>query len=191
MGAFILLMFLFFPALELWVLIQVGKEIGALATVALVILSAVAGLFILRLRGLSVARTIQSDLAAGRLPANPLVDAFCLMAAGWLFVFPGFVSDAIALLLIIPGVRHILLTLFAAIMKKRGFASQTVHFESSSGDSGVTWTCATFGGTEHAETRDPHEKRGNALIIDCEPEEPADRNKRPDGADVNGHGPKQ
>lgn len=196
MGALIPLMFLFFPALELWVLIQVGKEIGALVTVALVFLSAVTGLFLLRFRGLSVVKNMQADLAAGKLPANPLVDAFCLMVAGWLFIFPGFVSDALALFLIIPGVRHLVLALFTAMMKKRGFASRTVHFDSASGaDSGVTWTCTTFGGTPRTQTRNPHEKHGNALIIDCEPEEKTGQNK-PDGEngppiDVNGRGPNQ
>jgi UPF0716 protein FxsA len=182
MGALIPLMFLFFPALELWVLIQVGKEIGALATVALVFLSVIAGLFLLRLRGLSVAKTMQADLSAGRLPANPLVDAFCLMIAGWLFIFPDFISDAIALLLIIPGVRHLLLALFAARMKKQGFSAQTVHFNPAEGDSGTTWTCTTYGDNAagHAPS-DPYEKRGNALIIDCEPEEPAQ--KKTDGGD--------
>lgn len=183
MGALIPLMFLFFPALELWVLIQVGKEIGALSTVALVFLSIMIGLFLLRIRGLSVAKTMQADLAAGRLPANPLVDAFCLMIAGWLFIFPGFVSDGIALLLIIPGVRHLLLALFASRMKKRGFAAQTVHFNStsaSSDNSGVTWTCTTFGGSAPGNTSGtppPYEKRGNALIIDCEPGEVSDAKK--------------
>lgn len=197
MGALIPLMFLFFPALELWVLIQVGKEIGALATVALVFLSVIVGMFLLRIRGLSIARTMQADLAAGRLPANPLVDAFCLMIAGWLFIFPGFVSDVMALLLIIPGVRHLLLALFASRMKKRGFAAQTVHFNSaanSSGDSGTTWTCTTFGGTTPGNA-DPYEKRGNALIIDCEPEE-GDKNPKADTddsttIDIRDNSPKQ
>lgn len=185
MPRFLPWLILLFPALELWVLIQVGKEIGALSTVALVFFSVMVGLFLLRLRGLSVAKTMQADLAAGRLPANPLVDAFCLMIAGWLFIFPGFVSDAIALLLIIPGVRHLLLAFFASRMKQKGFAAQTVHFNSSTGaggDSGATWTCTTYassGSTNHAASGpsspmsgDPYAKRGNALVIDCEPEQP-------------------
>ncbi|CAK7046991.1 MAG: hypothetical protein DELT_00869 [Desulfovibrio sp.] len=200
MGALIPLMFLFFPALELWVLIQVGKEIGALTTVALVFLSIIVGLFLLRLRGLSVARTMRADLSAGRLPANPLVDAFCLMIAGWLFIFPGFVSDAIALLLIIPGIRHILLALFAAWMKKRGFETQTVHFNSSAGDSGTTWTCTTYGnGTAPSQSTNAHPKRPSSVIIDCEPQavspafEDDDSGKTGDDTviDVNGADKKQ
>lgn len=197
MGALIPLMFLFFPALELWVLIQVGKEIGALATVALVFLSVVIGLFLLRLRGLSVAKTMQADLAAGRIPANPLVDAFCLMIAGWLFIFPGFVSDVMALLLIVPGVRHLLLALFASRMKKRGFAAQATYFNATGSDSGVTWTYATGGNNAQparGSTPGSDEKRGNAVIIDCEPGEVASTKEVGDGdavIDVSDKPPKQ
>lgn len=197
MGALIPLMFLFFPALELWVLIQVGKEIGALATVALVFLSVVIGLFLLRLRGLSVARTMQADLAAGRLPANPLVDAFCLMIAGCLFIFPGFVSDVMALLLIVPGVRHLLLALFVSRMKKKGFAGQATYFNATGSDSGVTWTYAAGGNNAEPASGaapGPYEKRGNAVVIDCEPGEIAGT-KEADGdtsiIDVSDKPPKQ
>ena len=162
---------LLFPALELWVLIQVGKEIGALATVGLVICSIFIGLWLLRLRGLHIARTMQAELAAGRMPSGQIIDTFCLMIAGCLFIFPGFVSDALAVLLIIPGFRHILLSFAAAKLRAQGFQSQAVRFESSSGAEGpVTWTCTTYGSAPplHGE-REP-ERRGNAVVIDCEPE---------------------
>lgn len=168
---FIPWLILLFPALELWVLIQVGKEIGALATVALVILSALVGLALLRLRGIHIARTMHAELAAGRLPSGQIADTFCLMIAGWLFVFPGFVSDILAVLLIIPGVRHILLSLAVAKMRSQGFQSQTVQFESSPGASGpATWTCTTYGTVSPDPGKDPRELRGNAVVIDCEPE---------------------
>lgn len=170
MRRFIPWLILLFPALELWVLIQVGEEIGALATVGLVIVSMFIGFGLLRLRGIHIAKTMQAELAAGRLPSSQIADTFCLMVAGWLFVFPGFVSDLLAILLIIPGVRHILLSLAVAKMRTQGFQSQTVHFESSAGGSGpVSWTCTTYGNAPSAEHERP-ELRGNAVVIDCEPE---------------------
>lgn len=176
MGALIPLTLLLFPALELWVLIQVGKEIGALATVALVFLSAVVGLFLLRLRGLHVAKSLQADLAAGRLPANPLIDAFCLTAAGCLFIFPGFVSDALAILLIIPGFRHLLLAVFTAGMKKRGFSSRTVQYNASSkaDGSGVTWTCTSYDSSANPPQGSFAGRNDDGLTIDCEPEDAND-----------------
>lgn len=169
MRRFLPWLILLFPALELWVLIQVGKSIGALATVGLVILSTMAGLALLRLRGFHIARSMQAELSSGRIPSNPIVDTFCLMAAGCLFLFPGFVSDILAILLLIPFVRQGLMAVFASRMKAQGFQAQTMHFQSSSGDSGTTWTCTTFG----EESPSPrHEARGNAVVIDCEPETP-------------------
>ena len=171
MRRYLPLLILLFPALELWVLIQVGKEIGALATVALVILAIFAGLALLRLRGIQIARTMQTELAAGRLPSNQIIDTFCLMVAGWLFVFPGFVSDILALLIIIPGVRHILLSLAVTKMRSQGFQAQTVQFTSSADDAGpVSWTCTTYGDASPSQDKDRHELRGNAVVIDCEPE---------------------
>lgn len=163
---------LLFPALELWVLIQVGKEIGALATVGLVICAVFIGLWLLRLRGMHIARTLQMELAAGRMPSGQIADSFFLMAAGCLFLFPGLVSDVLAVLLIIPGVRHILFALFASTLRARGYQAQSMHFASStSDDSGVTWSCTTFGGTPPPQTETDHrELRGNAVVIDCEPE---------------------
>lgn len=187
---------LLFPALELWVLIQVGSAIGALATVGLVILSACVGIFLLRLRGAHIARTMQAELAAGKIPSNPIVDTFCLMVAGWLFVFPGFVSDVIALLLIIPGVRTLLLALFVARMKKSGFQGRTVHFESSADGQGpATWTCTTFGSDSgfSAQPARPDELHGNAVVIDCEPEPVSGGNSGKDdaGSDTDATSPKQ
>ena len=177
MRRFLPWLILLFPALELWVLIQVGKEIGALATVGLVFLSCIVGITLLRLRGVHIARTMQMELAAGRIPSNPIIDTFCLMAAGCLFLFPGFVSDVIAVLLIIPGVRHLLLSLFVTKMRSQGFQGQTMHFASSSVDASdgsgpVTWTCTTFGTGPQPPLGPSAERelRGNAVVIDCEPE---------------------
>ena len=130
MHRFIPWLILLFPALELWVLIKVGKEVGALATVALVILAMFVGLWLLRLRSARIAKNMQMELASGHIPSTPIVDTFCLMIAGWLFVFPGFVSDILAVLLLIPFVRKALFALLAAKLKTYGFQAQTMHFES-------------------------------------------------------------
>ena len=166
MHRFIPWLILLFPALELWVLIKVGKEVGALATVALVILAMFVGLWLLRLRSARIAKNMQMELASGHIPSTPIVDTFCLMIAGWLFVFPGFVSDILAVLLLIPFVRKALFALLAAKLKTYGFQAQTMHFESQSGTGGASWTYTNFGGSGAQQ----HEPRGNAVIIDCEAE---------------------
>lgn len=171
MARFLPWLILIFPALELWVLIQVGKEIGALATVGLVIVSVFIGLTLLRLRSMHIVRAMQAELAAGRVPSGQIIDSFCLMAAGCLFLFPGLVSDALAVLLIIPGMRHVLFALSASAMRTRGFQAQTVHFSSTADQSGhTTWTCATYSNVPPQDNPPRGGMRGNAVVIDCEPE---------------------
>lgn len=189
MFRFFLLLLLLFPALELWVMIQVGTRIGALNAVALVFLSIVIGLALLRLRGMQVAKNMRAELTEGRIPSPPLADTFCIMIAGCLFIFPGFISDAVALLLVIPGVRHLLLALIVRKMKSRGFQSRTVHFQASSNGSGpVTWTSATCGAgvTGGNDRYSPGlERRGNTVVIDCEPESLEAGTEEPEGAVIN------
>ena len=163
---------LLFPALELWVLIQVGKEIGALATIGLVFFSVFIGFALLRLRGAQIAGGIQAELAAGRIPSGHILDTFCLMAAGWLFLFPGLISDATALLLLIPFVRKALFALIINRMKAGGFMAQGTQFTASSGKTGgMHWSYTTFGSAHQGGTCQPEEhRRANAVVIDCEPE---------------------
>ena len=164
------LFILLFPALELWLLIKVGEKIGALATIGLVIAAVFIGFSLLRLRGIQIARTMQAELAAGRMPSNQIIDTFCLMIAGCLFIFPGFASDILAVLLIIPIFRTLLLSLAASKLRNQGFQTQTVHFSSSADGSGpVTWTYSSYGTSTNNEP-DTHALRGNAVVIDCEPE---------------------
>jgi Protein affecting phage T7 exclusion by the F plasmid len=170
MRRYLPLFVLLFPALELWLLIKVGEVIGALATIGLVIAAVFVGFSLLRLRGMQIARTMQAELAAGRMPSNQIIDTFCLMIAGCLFIFPGFASDILAVLLIIPLFRTLLLSLTVSKLRHQGFQAQTVHFSSSNDDSGpVTWTCSTYSTSTNTE-QPPRALRGNAVVIDCEPE---------------------
>lgn len=104
-----LLLFIAFPILELWVLIAVGSEIGALATIGLLFLMAALGLVLLRLQGIRTLFRGRARLARGELPAREMVDGMMLAFCGVLLILPGFISDAIALVCLLPGVRHLLI----------------------------------------------------------------------------------
>lgn len=104
-----LLFFIALPVIELWVLIAVGREIGALATIGLVFLMAALGLALLRLQGLRTLFRGRARLARGELPANEMIEGMLLAFCGVLLIIPGFVTDAIALICLMPGVRHLLL----------------------------------------------------------------------------------
>ncbi len=97
-----------FPILELYVLIEVGGQIGGLYTVGLVLLTAAVGLFVVRLQGMSVLARAQSHLAENRVPVGEIIDGLFLLLAGAFLLLPGFITDIFGLLLLIPGLRRII-----------------------------------------------------------------------------------
>lgn len=105
--------FLLFPALfallELAVLIEIGNRIGTGATLALVLAGVVAGAMLVKRGGLGALRRAQESLARGEAPMGALFDAACVVVAGLLLVFPGVISDVLALPLAFPQTRKTLL----------------------------------------------------------------------------------
>lgn len=103
---FFLLLFIAMPVIELWVLIAVGRQIGALATIGLVILTAVFGLALLRQQGLRTLFRGRARLEQGELPAQEMVEGMLLALCGALLLVPGFVTDVMALAALLPVVRR-------------------------------------------------------------------------------------
>ncbi|MCT8998101.1 FxsA family protein [Chelativorans intermedius] len=95
------------PLLEIAVFVVVGGQIGVLATLALVLATAVAGSILLRIQGFGVLARVQQTLNEGRVPGRELVHGVMIMIAGILLLTPGFVTDALGFLLFIPAVRDI------------------------------------------------------------------------------------
>ena len=106
-------MFLVVPIIEIALFIQVGGLIGLWPTLALVLLSAVAGVAIMRSQGARAGMQIQRSLAEMRDPSRPLAHGAMIIAAGLLLLLPGFFSDALGLLLLIPAVRTMLMAQLA------------------------------------------------------------------------------
>lgn len=105
------------PLVELYVLIRVGSVIGALPTVALSIFTAVLGAFLVRMQGLSVLLRVQQTLARGEAPALELLEGAVLMMAGIALLFPGFITDAMGFLLLVPPLRR---RLILAVLRRSG-----------------------------------------------------------------------
>jgi UPF0716 protein FxsA len=120
MAPFILLLFIALPIIELVVLIKIGAAIGALDTIGLMILSAIVGTALVRAQGLTVLGRVRDSLARDIFPAKAMFDGLCLLAAGILFIIPGFVTDAIGLVLVLPPVRALLRTLIWRHLAARG-----------------------------------------------------------------------
>ncbi len=101
-------LFLIIPIIEIYLLIKVGEIIGALPTIILVVLTAVIGAGLLRQQGLSTLARFQQNLSTGKLPAQELVEGILLAVGGALLMTPGFVTDTIGFLCLIPFSRKLI-----------------------------------------------------------------------------------
>ena len=105
MARFVALGLILLPIIEIALFIKVGQTIGLLPTLALVIGAAILGGLLLRQQGLAVLTQLRSNVNAGRLPGRTIADAMMLGLASIFLVLPGFLSDVVALALLLPPVR--------------------------------------------------------------------------------------
>ena len=108
---FLLLLLIGIPVIELYVLIEVGSGIGAFPTVWLVVLTAALGIGRVRRQGLSVLARVRASVERDEPPALELAEGALLLLAGLALLIPGFVTDAVGFLLLVPPLRrHLVLT---------------------------------------------------------------------------------
>jgi UPF0716 protein FxsA len=106
-----LLAFVLFPVLELYVFTKVQALIGFFPALLLIIGSVVLGSLVLRVAGLTMALGVRARLARGEMPEREMLDGMLMALGGGLLVLPGFISDALALLCLLPFVRRMLVSL--------------------------------------------------------------------------------
>jgi UPF0716 protein FxsA len=107
------------PFLEIAGFVWLGGKLGVGWTLVWVIGAMVAGLALLRRTGLQAVGRLRAALAEGREPGHSIIDAACFAGAAMLLIIPGFVSDALALVLMLPATRHWLLRRTAAHFEAR------------------------------------------------------------------------
>lgn len=105
-----ILAFLAFPILEIGILIRVGQAVGFWRLALIVVATAVLGSAVIRRTGLAVLTRARAQVEAGRPGFEPLFDGLLLLTAGMLLIFPGVISDALGLCLLIPQVRRFVIT---------------------------------------------------------------------------------
>ena len=105
MALIIILGLLMWGWAEMSVFIYIGGEIGGLLTLLGVFVTAIFGIALLKRQGLSVLNRIQADLANGRAPITSITDSISMVVVGALMLIPGYVTDAIGLLLFLPKIR--------------------------------------------------------------------------------------
>jgi len=152
---FALLLFILIPVIELTLLIKVGGSIGALPTIGLVFLTAILGVTLIRKQGLETSMKAQEKMRRGELPASEVAEGIMLLFAGLCLLIPGFMTDAIGGLLLIPSVRKLvaagLVVNFIASMMKRGgqWGTQGGQYSEKRGD--------VFDGEYSRESKDDHD----------------------------------
>ncbi|CAK0767196.1 FxsA family protein [Gammaproteobacteria bacterium] len=98
--------FLLLPIADITLLVKIGGLIGVLPTVALVLLAASAGSWLLRRQGLATLDRVRESVARGELPASQLLEGVVLLISAALFIAPGFLTDLVAVIGVIPPLRR-------------------------------------------------------------------------------------
>ena len=120
-----LFLFIVLPIAEMAVLIKVGGIIGVLNTVALVLLTAIVGAWLLRQQGLATLLKAHQRLNSGELPAREVAEGLILAVGGALLLTPGFITDTMGFLCLLPGTRH---WLAAQALKRMVVSGQSSSF---------------------------------------------------------------
>jgi len=107
MRRYLFLLFLIIPALEIYAILQVGEVIGGLWTFLLLLASSLAGAYLVKREGRRTLQQIQRDLSTGIPPGEALLDGACVLVGGALLLTPGFLTDALGIVLLLPGFRSI------------------------------------------------------------------------------------
>ncbi len=105
------LLFIGIPALEIFLMIKIGGEIGALNTVALIFLTAIIGVYYARIQGLQTLRSGITNLYQNKVPVYELISGASIAIAALLLIIPGFFTDALGFILLIPFTRSMLFKL--------------------------------------------------------------------------------
>jgi UPF0716 protein FxsA len=118
-GWLLFVAFLVVPVVEIYILIQVGQVIGPWWTVLLLIADSLFGSWLLRREGIRAWRALQLALTEGRMPTRELADAALIVFGGTLMITPGFVTDLVGLVAILPFTRPLARRLLTAVVARR------------------------------------------------------------------------
>ena len=150
---FIFLAFVVTPIIELWLILKVGAAIGVGSTIFLILLTATAGTLLLRQQGFSTLFRARQKMASGEIPAKEMIEGLMLAFAGALMLTPGFVTDTIGFLLLLPPVRKLIIHHFKANIVVAASGGQYRYQESRGPDGDII-----IEGEFRRETEEDHKK---------------------------------
>lgn len=115
----LLILFVIVPVTELYILIEVGKKIGGLTTIGIIILTGIIGAYLVKGQGFMILKKIQSDLNEGIIPGDSLIQGAIILAGGIFLLTPGFVTDIIGFIFLIPVSRRVVKKYLLKWLKKK------------------------------------------------------------------------
>ncbi|OLE35096.1 MAG: hypothetical protein AUG48_11510 [Actinobacteria bacterium 13_1_20CM_3_68_9] len=161
MALFLVLIFIVLPIAELYVIIKVGEAIGVLPTIGLLILDSFLGAALLRSQGRAAWRRFNEALAAGRIPTREVFDGAMVILGGAFLITPGFITDVIGVLLLIPPSRAVFRGLVARLaLRRTAFRLRTVR-----------WGQGGRAGPYSDARRGPYDYEGSAREVTDPPDE--------------------
>ena len=123
----VLLLIIAIPAVEIFLMIKIGQNIGALSTIGLIFLTAVIGIYFAKLEGLNTLRSGINNLYKNKIPIYEMMSGASIAFAAVLLIIPGFITDFFGFLLLIPFTRKRIINLF--LKKKRPVAGKKDYIE--------------------------------------------------------------
>ena len=101
----VLLLIILVPLIEIYLLIKIGSQIGALSTISLILFTAILGVFYARYEGFNALKSAIKQLLKNEIPIYEIISGAALAFAAFLLILPGFITDLIGLLIIFPSTR--------------------------------------------------------------------------------------
>ena len=154
----LVVLFIVVPIVELWVILQVGQAIGVLPTVAILVLDSIVGSALLRSQGRGAWRRFNEALAAGRPPAREVLDGALIIFGGAFLITPGFITDVIGLLLLLPPTR--------AVVRRALVAQFSRRFLFGLAGARAARRAARSGRPPAAPGSEPYDYEGSAVEVD-------------------------
>lgn len=124
------IIFVLIPLAEILVFIAVSDHIGLGTALLMALMTAIIGGALVRYQGIATIFSAQDSLRRGEIPSRQLFDGLCLVAAGAMLITPGFITDTLGFLLLIPAVRHVLLRMLvkSGRVSVNGFNAEYAEF---------------------------------------------------------------
>ena len=125
----LLIIILFVPLLEIYLFIQIGGQIGAFNTILIILLTAVVGVYFVRLQGLNTLKSGVTQLYRNQIPVYEMMSGAALAIAALLLIIPGFATDIIGFLLALPSTRNLIFKFLGKKYKKKNNKDDLIEGE--------------------------------------------------------------